>query len=474
MALKVFNTLSGQKEEFRLLSEQTVTMYVCGPTVYDSSHIGHAMSAVVFDVIRRYLEFKGYKVIHAMNFTDVDDKIIHRANREEIEWQTITNKYINEFLEGMDALNVQRATVYPQATQEIGHIIEVIKELITRGAAYPVEGDVYFRVATSEGYAALKHQNLDELRAGARVEIDPRKEAELDFALWKSAKPGEPSWESPWGPGRPGWHIECSAMALEHLGEQIDIHGGGADLIFPHHTNEIAQSEALTGKRPFVKYWMHNGLLQFGSDKMSKSLKNFITIEEILKAGNPDSLRMFVLGSVYRNPLTYTPESFEADSRGLQRLKAVFEPSQVQKDGEAGEGVLEANRNLQNESEIASQSFIEVMDDDFNTPQARAILFDLARTINREREAGAGAEALKTARETLNRLGGILGLRLAQTLKEVGPANSDLFIGLLIEIRKELRQVKQFSLADKIRNRLNDLGVILEDRPDGTNWKFEK
>ncbi len=475
MALRVYNTLSGQKEEFQPFEAGKVTMYVCGPTVYDSSHIGHAMSAMVFDIIKRYLEYKGYQVQHTMNFTDVDDKIINRANKENVGWEEIIERYIQEFWQGMDALNVKRATVYPRATQEIGNIIAAIEGLIAKGAAYPVEGgDVYYRVAVSEGYGELKHQSMDELRAGERVEVDPRKEGELDFALWKAAKPGEPTWDSPWGPGRPGWHIECSAMALHHLGEQLDIHGGGADLIFPHHSNEIAQSESLTGKRPFVKYWMHNGLLQFGLDKMSKSLKNFVTIQDILKTGDPDTLRMFVLGSVYRNPLSYSPESFEAAGRGLQRLKSVFDPGLQWGDPALTEGNAEAGEALQKETEVARKTFVEAMDDDFNTPQALAALFELVKVINKGRDAGAAPATLHTARETLAELGGVLGLRLKEVAQSTGPTDCDPFISMLLLIRRELRSIKQFALADKIRNDLKELGVTLEDRPDGTSWKFEK
>lgn len=475
MALRVYNTLSGQKEDFKPFSDEAVTMYVCGPTVYDSSHIGHAMSAVVFDVIRRYLEYKGYKVLHAMNFTDVDDKIINRANNEGVDWHDLTEKYVQEYLDGMKALNVLPATYYPRATSEMSNILAAIQTLIDKGAAYPAEGDVYYRVNAAEDYGALKHQSMDELRAGERIEIDQRKENPLDFALWKAAKPGEPSWDSPWGPGRPGWHIECSAMALAHLGEQLDIHGGGSDLIFPHHSNEIAQSESLTGRRPFVKYWMHNGLLNFSGEKMSKSLKNYLSIGEILKRHDPDTLRMFVLGSVYRKDLSYTEDSFEAAGRGLQRLKALFEPGQNRGDTTNNTaGNPAADQSLQEETEATRATFTEAMDDDFNTAQAVARLYDLARAINKGRDSGASPATLHSARETLADLGGVLGLRLKEVTQASGPTEADAFINMLIQIRRELRNVKQFALADKIRNDLKDLGVVLEDKPDGTSWKFEK
>jgi cysteinyl-tRNA synthetase len=474
VALRVYNTLSGQKEEFQTYTEGKVSMYVCGPTVYDNSHIGHAMSALVYDVIRRYLEYKGYEVKHAQNFTDIDDKIINRSLKEGVPWQQIIERYINQFLEWMDALNVQRATVYPRATVEIENIVGTIQKLIDKGFAYAASnGDVYFRVNKKLEYGELKHQSIDELLVGARIAPDEAKESALDFALWKAAKPGEPSWPSPWGEGRPGWHIECTTMAIEHLGEQIDIHGGGSDLIFPHHENEIAQSECVTGKRPFVRYWLHNGLLQMSDEKMSKSLGNFVTVGDILRDYDADTLRYFVLGSIYRNPLKYSDESFKGAERGLERLKSVF--STVEKWGEATDesGSAEATASLQKATEQTHTAFIEAMDDDFNTAQALARLFDLVRDIYRGRELGASPKSLYAARSTLLELSNVLGLRLdkntkPQTNAEIGP-----YIDLLVETRAGLKAAKQFQLADRIRERLKELGVKLEDRPDGTSWKFE-
>lgn len=473
MVFKIYNTLSGQKEVFQPYDPNLVTMYVCGVTPYNSSHIGHAMSAIVFDIIRRWLEYKGYKVKYVQNFTDIDDKIINRAINEKIEWQTIPEKYIAEYIESMDALNVKRADHYPRATQEVDRIIEGIQILIDKGFAYELNGDVYYRVIKKAEYGELKHQSLDDLRAGARIEINPDKEFEMDFALWKATKPGEPSWSSPWGEGRPGWHIECSVMSSHHLGEQIDIHGGGADLIFPHHENEIAQSEAMTGKRPFVKYWMHNGLLQFSGDKMSKSIGNVLSINEILKQGDPDALRFLVLGSLYRNPLTFTDESFDSAKKGLERIKSVFSP--VEKWGEPGKenGEATATTILHNATAATRSAFMEAMDDDINTAQALARLFDLVREIYKGREAGASPVSLHAARATLSELGGVLGLRLEQQFTNPASAEASPFIDLLVEIRRELRGIKQYALADTVRQRLAALGVILEDRPDGTTWKFQ-
>ncbi|MEI7554926.1 cysteine--tRNA ligase [Candidatus Chlorohelix sp.] len=474
MSLTVYNTLSGKIEQFETIVPGEVRMYVCGPTVYDNSHIGHAMSALVYDIVRRYLEFRGYKVIHAQNFTDIDDKIIRRAAEMGVPWQPMTEKYINQFLEWMDALNVKRATIYPRATNELGNILAAIQTLIEKGFAYTASnGDVYYRVKAKPEYGELKHQSLDDLMVGARIAPDEAKENALDFALWKAAKPGEPSWESPWGAGRPGWHIECTAMAVEHLGEQIDIHGGGADLIFPHHENEIAQSEAATGKRPFVRYWMHNGLLQMGSDKMSKSLGNFVTVGNILENYDADTLRAFILGSVYRNPLSFSEESFIAAQRGLERLKAVF--SSVEKWGEPGntEGNPAATSTLHAAIEQARAGFIEAMDSDFNSAIALAALYDLTRELNREREHGASPQSLHEARALLLELGNVLGLRLDRDTSPKRGLEAAPFISLLVETRTALKSAKQYQLADQIRDKLKALGVKVEDRPDGTSWKFE-
>jgi cysteinyl-tRNA synthetase len=485
MALKISNTLSGRKEDFVTIEPGIVTMYVCGVTVYASSHIGHAMSALTFDVIRRYFEYRGYTVRHVINFTDIDDKIIKRANDEKVPWKTITERYIKEYLDWMDALNVKRATVYPRATEEVDGIVAAIQTLIEKGNAYPAaNGDVYFRALSQPDYGALKHQSPDELNAGARIDVDEAKENPLDFALWKAAKPGEPSWASPWGEGRPGWHIECSVMAMRYLGPQIDVHGGGADLIFPHHENEIAQSENLTGERPFVRYWAHNGLLQAklidpdtgkaSVEKMSKSLGNTLSVGKLLEMGDPDMLRMFVLGSHYRNPLTYTDESFEVAFKSLERIKSVFSPRENWGDPSSNAGKAEATTALEQAAAAARSGFEAAMDDDFNTPAAIARLFDLVREINKGRDTGASGAALYAARETLAELGGVLGLRMKELPVSSASQDVEPFIKLLVDLRKELKTAKQYQLADRVREGLKELGVKLEDRPDGTTWKYEK
>jgi cysteinyl-tRNA synthetase len=451
--MKIYSTLSGQKEDFIPLGD-TVTMYVCGINPYSDSHIGHALSYIVFDVVRRYLEYRGYKVKHVENVTDVEDNIIARANKLGIPLRELTDKYTVRYFEDMEALNILHPHIVPRATEEIPKIIEITSGLIQRGFAYEVKGVVYFRVRKMPDYGKLSHRTLDSMKAGARVELGEDKEDPMDFILWKPSKPGEPLWDSPWGPGRPGWHIECSAMSLKYLGEQIDIHGGGHDVIFPHHENEIAQSESFTGKKPFVKYWMHNGLLQMGGDKMSKSLGNLITIREALQKYSADAIRVFVLGSHYRSPLTYSMESLEAAERGADRLRQVV-------------GITSSGKgDIQIDIEGYRTRFVEAMDDDFNMPQALSALFDLARDINRERDEGHDTGK---AIQLFNELAGVLGLTLKSPEKQFIDAGP--FIDFLVSLRKDLRQAKQFQLADEIRNKLTELGITLEDMPQGTVWK---
>ena len=440
-------------------------MYVCGITPYDSCHIGHAMSYIIFDVVRRYLEFRGYKVKHVQNFTDIDDKIIARANALGIPAEELAEKFIKEYFEDMDALNIKRADIYPRASEEIPDIIRMVQGLIEKGHAYEVSGNVYFRVRSTDSYGKLSHRNLDDILAGARIEIDQAKECPLDFALWKAAKDGEPSWESPWGRGRPGWHIECSVMSLKYLGNTLDIHGGGQDLIFPHHENEIAQSEAFTGIVPFVKYWMHNGLLQLGQDKMSKSLGNLITVRELLQRFSADAFRLFVLSSYYRSPLIYSDEGLEAMERGVGRLRRA---ARFDRGAEGlGEAPLSAG-GAKEDAESYRQRFVEAMDDDFNTAQAVAILFDLAREINRARQEGA---AIREAQRTLRELAEVLGLQLEEEDRRLAV---EPFVELLVDVRAELRAARQWHLADMIRARLGDLGVTLEDTPRGTVWQSKR
>ncbi|MBI2953660.1 MAG: cysteine--tRNA ligase [Chloroflexi bacterium] len=463
--MKIYNTMSGQKEEFEPAG-MTVKMYVCGVTPYDDAHIGHAMSYIIFDMVVRYFEFQGYDVKHVQNFTDIDDKIIARAQRLGVTPKALAEKHIAEYFKDMDALNIKRADIYPRATEEIDKIVEVIAGLIAQDQAYVSDGDVYFRVGTDPDYGKLSHRPLDDMMAGARVEIDARKENPMDFALWKASKPGEPSWKSPWSDGRPGWHIECSAMILKYLGERIDIHGGGQDLVFPHHENEIAQSESFTNKLPFVRYWMHNGLLQLGGEKMSKSLGNLISIKEALSRASADALRLFVLSSHYRAPLTYSDETLLAAERGIERMRFAVEgyaPS---------EAPAEANTALHAAAQDARARFVAAMDDDFNTAAALAALFDLVREINRTKEQNVAAGALAEAQAVLTELAGVLGFTLrAAQVEEVAAAP---FIQLLIDVRRELRTARQYALADQIRKQLADLGVTLEDRPEGTVWKAGK
>jgi cysteinyl-tRNA synthetase len=466
MSIKIYNTLTRKKEPLETLEPGRVKMYVCGPTVYSKAHVGHAMSALVFDIIRRYLEYRDYDVIHAMNFTDVDDKIINRAAQQNIDPFELAEGYIREFSQNLHDLNVLPATIQPRATREIDQIIAMVQGLIDAGYAYPVDGDVYFRVQRDPDYGRLSGRKMDDMQAGARIGVDERKEHPMDFALWKSAKPGEPAWESPWGQGRPGWHIECSAMNLHHLGEQIDIHGGGNDLIFPHHENEIAQTESLTGKT-FARYWVHNGMLQLGGEKMSKSLGNLITIEDFLAQHSGDAMRMTVLNSAYRNPLTFNDEVIAQSEKALERLRSALRPALPGVTG-APQPALDA---LQASLEATKAGFLETMDDDFNTAGALGILFDFVRVINQARADGAQAEQLRPAQDLLRELTSVLGLTLEEG--EQSAQAADAFIDLLIDIRVELRKQKLWALSDLVRDRLTALGVNLEDSKEGTTWRYQ-
>jgi cysteinyl-tRNA synthetase len=450
--VKLYNTMTRREEEFTPSGDE-IKVYVCGITPYDHAHLGHAMSYIIFDVLRRYLEFRGYNVKHVQNYTDIDDRIITRANSLGLPFDQVAATYINEFDQEMRDLNITPAHIFPRATQEIPTIVEMTERLIERGHAYQANGDVYFRVRSTADYGKLSGRDVDALMAGARVEPGELKDDPADFALWKGAKEGEPAWESPWGPGRPGWHIECSAMSYRYLGTTLDIHGGGQDLIFPHHENEIAQSEAYTGKQPFVRYWLHNGWLTFGEEKMSKSLGNIITIREGLEKYGSDGLRVFVLTSHYRAPLTYSEEALESGKRAAERLRLAATIA-------GGEGPP---------SDIAVETyrerFIEAMDDDLNTPAALAALFDLARDINRARDEGRGIEE---GQQTLRALAGVLGLTLREPEAAMGAAP---FIDLLVQLRNELRAAKQFVLSDRVRAGLAELGITLEDGAEGTRWR---
>lgn len=466
MSMKIYNTLSRQKETFTPLESGKVRMYVCGPTVYDSAHVGHAMSSIVFDVIRRYLEYKGYQVNHVMNYTDVDDKVIRRANDLGVDPVGLAERYIEEYDRLLQTLNVLPPSAKPRVSQEIDGIIELVKGLIEKGYAYEVEGDVYFRVSKDDDYGKLSRRQLDEMRAGFRLEVDERKESPADFALWKAAKEGEPSWESPWGQGRPGWHIECSAMALRHLGEQIDIHGGGNDLIFPHHENEIAQTECLTGKS-FAKYWVHNGMLQIRGEDMSKSVGNMVTVDQFLSQHDADVLRILILNANYRAPLVFTDEVVEQAEKGLERLKSAFRPAVPLEDGDTG-----IQQALIRKTQETREVFKASMDDDFNSSAALASLFELVRSINASRDAGVDSHTLIKAQDTVRELAGVLGLQLTE--RRSAPFGAEPFIELLLTVRDELRTAKQFALSDMIRDRLLELGITLEDGKTGTIWKLDR
>jgi len=439
-------------------------MYVCGPTVYDKAHVGHAMSAIVFDIIRRYLEYRGYEVRHVMNYTDVDDKIINRANQIGMDPIKLAEQYIDEFGRHLVDLNILPATVYPRATHEVPTIIKLITQLGEAGYAYEVDGDVYFRVSRDEDYGKLSTRQLEDMQAGARVNVDERKENPMDFALWKSSKPGEPTWQSPWGMGRPGWHIECSAMSMHHLGEQIDIHGGGNDLIFPHHENEIAQTESATGK-PFTRYWVHNGMMQLAGEKMSKSLGNLVTIEEFLTKHEGDALRMMILNSSYHNPLTFSDEIIVQAEKALERLRLALR-------SQAGGGLLEgiAVESLRQQMDATRTGFSECMDDDFNSAGALGHLFELVRAINQAKDSGVAGEIVADGQGLLRELMVVFGLR-AELPQMGGQATP--FIELLIDLRREMRQQKLWALADTLRAKLAELGVLLEDSKDGTTWRWK-
>jgi cysteinyl-tRNA synthetase len=466
MAVRIYNTLTRKKEVLETLEPGFIKMYVCGLTVYSKAHVGHAMSAMVFDIIRRYLEYRGYKIRYLMNFTDVDDKIIARAQKEGVDPFELAERYIQDYQQNLVDLNIKPATFNPRATQEIQHIITMINGLIEKGFAYPAGGDVYFRVTSDDDYGKLSGRKLEEMHAGARIDVDDRKEHPMDFALWKSAKPGEPAWQSPWGEGRPGWHIECSAMNWHHHGDQIDIHGGGNDLIFPHHENEIAQSESFTGK-PFARYWIHNGMMQLGDEKMSKSTGVMITIDEFLKKYSADTLRITVLNANYRKPLTYNDEVLAQSGKALDRLYSALRPASA----EAAGASPEILKQLSEQTEMTEKLFIENMDDDFNSAGALGVLFDLVRVINQARSSGATDQQLASAQDKIRDLTAVFGLTLAEDADNKSKA--DPFIDLLIDLRTMLRKDKLWNYTDLIRDRLRENGVILEDSKEKSTWRWE-
>ncbi|TAL09656.1 MAG: cysteine--tRNA ligase [Nitrospirae bacterium] len=477
--LKVFNTLTGRKDTFEPLVSGQVRMYVCGVTVYDDCHLGHARSALVFETIRRYLEHAGFAVTFVKNFTDVDDKIIKRANEQNVSCDTITAKYIRAYYEDMGKLGIGHASVEPKATEHMADIITLIEALVQKGMAYDVAGDVYFQVEKYPVYGRLSKRKAEDLLAGARVEVDERKRNPMDFALWKGAKPGEPAWPSPWGPGRPGWHIECSAMSMRHLGETFDIHGGGMDLIFPHHENEIAQSCGATGKE-FARYWIHNGFVQINQEKMSKSLGNFFTIKEIFEKSEwpgeitGEILRYFLLTNHYRSPLDFSDQALREAKYALDGFYDLFNRL---KEPTTADGPV--NEKLATALERTRPAFERAMDDDFNTPAAVAELQGFRSEVNKLLEAGLSANARQQVRELFRLLGSVLGLfqlekwQFNVDLSDIGVKGlTEEQIKSKVEERNEARSKKDFARSDAIRKELAAQGILLEDRPDGTTrWK---
>ncbi|MEI6135086.1 MAG: cysteine--tRNA ligase [Desulfomonile sp.] len=484
MGLKIYNTLTRKKEPFVPVNPGKIGMYVCGVTVYDMCHIGHARSVVLFDVIYRYLVKTGLDVNYIRNFTDIDDKIINRANQLGEDWKQLAERYVKEFHVDMDALGVKRPNIEPKATDHIQDIISLIAALIDTGHAYEADGDVMFSVTSFSTYGKLSGKKTEDLVSGARVEVDEKKKDPLDFALWKAAKIGEPFWNSPWGPGRPGWHIECSAMSMRYLGSTFDIHGGGADLTFPHHENEIAQSEAATGE-PFAKYWIHNGFVNIRSEKMSKSLGNVLNIRDILKATHPETLRLFLLSSHYRSPLDFSDTSIKEASVGLERLYAALSSlEELERSGGEISSLPEELSNLE-------MRFREAMDDDFNTPKGLAIMFEASRAINRiHSESGGNKEKIpspdlleKARKELLGWAQDVFGIlnETSQDFLERARKSGAIELGIsedeireLLDQRAEARKARNFKLADEIRDKLLSWGILIEDGPKGSIWRVKE
>jgi len=481
--MKIYNTLTGKKEEFIALSPNKVGMYACGVTVYDHCHIGHARSAVVFDVIRRYLKYKGFDVKYVRNFTDIDDKIINRAKQEGIAWDAVAGKYTEEYYKDMEMLGVARADTEPKATEHIPEIINIVRGLIEKGFAYEADGSVYFAVDKFSGYGKLSGRDKEEMMAGARVGVDERKRNPLDFVLWKRSKEGEPFWDSPWGPGRPGWHIECTAMSIKHLGDSFDIHGGGADLLFPHHENEIAQSEAFTGK-PFAKIWVHNGFITIDKEKMSKSLGNFFTIKEVLDRYDPEVLRFFLLSTHYRSPIEFSDEQLREAESSLDRYytTAVRINDFLEKEYDTGGEQSKAGKVFEETLLSFRGKFDEAMDDDFNTALALGHVFELIREANRfldHKPSGSKDSGLPLkTKELLREAGDILNLfkrspyewyLSLMKIRSIGVSEKEILEK--IKERREARERKDWHAADAIRKELEEKGIILEDKKDRTDWK---
>ncbi|HBE8874033.1 TPA: cysteine--tRNA ligase [Clostridioides difficile] len=463
--MKVYNTLTRTKEEFVPLEEGKVKMYVCGPTVYNYIHIGNARPFIIFDTLRRYLEYRGYDVTYVQNFTDVDDKIINRSHEEGISPEEVAAKYIKEYFVDCDGLGIKRATVHPQVTDNIQQIIEFIKELEDKGYAYAVNGDVYFDTNKFEGYGKLSGQKQEDLEAGARIEVNDQKRHPMDFVLWKAKKEGEPGWDSPWGEGRPGWHIECSVMSKRYLGETIDIHAGGQDLTFPHHENEIAQSEARSGKT-FSKYWMHNGYININDEKMSKSKGNFFTVRDISKLYDLEIVRFFMLSTHYRNPVNFSDEMLNQAKAGLERLYNTKEKLEFTLSNLVESPLTEKEVELVKELDDFRQKFIDAMDDDVNTADAVSVIFELAKLINSNVDENSSLEFAKKCLDEFNELTGVLNI-----VNKKKDTVLDKDIEELIQKRTDAKKNKEFQLADDIRQQLLDMGIVLEDTRQGVKWK---
>ena len=463
--MRVYNTLTKQKEEFIPIIPGEVKMYVCGPTVYNFFHIGNGRTFIIFDTIRRYLEYRGYEVTFIQNFTDIDDKMINKANDEGITVKELGDKYIKEYYQDADALQIERATVNPRATEYIQDIIKFVEELIETGFAYEVDGDVYYSTKKFGNYGKLAGQNLEDLQAGARISIDERKKDSMDFAVWKSQKPGEPAWESPWGPGRPGWHIECSCMAKKLLGDTIDIHAGGMDLKFPHHENEIAQSEAVTGK-PFAHYWIHSAFVNVDNKKMSKSLNNFFTAREILEEYDADAVRFLMLSGHYRIQINFTKELLDSATASMERLYNCINNLVNLKEEVNKKTINNEEQDYLKSLDKYRERFVEKMDDDFNTADAISVLFDLTKDINNNININSSVELCEKAEALIRELGNPLGILQNRMKKDL-----ETEIQELIDKRQQARKDKDFALADKIRDDLKNRNIVLEDTPQGVRWK---
>lgn len=463
--MKLYNTLTRKKEEFVPLEENKVKMYVCGPTVYDYIHIGNARPYVIFDTIRRYMEYKGYEVTYVQNFTDVDDKIINKANAENVDMSVISERYIKEALTDAEGLNVEPATYNPRVTQEMDNIIDMIQTLIDKGYAYVVDGSVFYDTKAFADYGKLSGKNIDDLEAGARIKVDESKKSPMDFVLWKPKKPGEPFWNSPWSEGRPGWHIECSVMAKKYLGDTIDIHAGGEDLIFPHHENEIAQSEAANGK-PFAKYWLHNGFINVDNEKMSKSKGNFFTLREIVAEVPYDVVRFFILSGHYRSPINFSRELMAAAGNGLDRIKNCYNSVSFILNNAQDKEMSEEEKKLVSDSDSFRKMFEEAMDDDFNTADAVTAIFEIVKFANVNINENSSKAFVKAILDEMVSLCDILGIKFEEEEKDAESEE----IEALIEERQQARKNKDWATADRIRDELNARGIVLKDTPSGVRW----